>query len=292
LAGLTESTELDGPAKLKKSTIEAVEMAETVGPAEFVGSSDTMDVKCAKPEIKLVGTTGIVETVREVKDQAEVAKIRAAARIADLAFDYITSFIKPGMTEKEIALELDYFMLRNGAERVSFDTIVASGKNSAVPHATPSNKKIEPGDFVKLDFGAVVEGYHSDMTRTVVVGKANDRQKEIYFAVKEAQEKALSSVKAGLVCEDVDKVARDAVAEKGFGECFVHNLGHGAGLQIHEAPSLGKNCKTVLQPGMVVTVEPGVYVNGFGGVRIEDLVVVTESGCEILSKSTKELLEL
>jgi Xaa-Pro aminopeptidase len=183
-------------------------------------------------------------------------------------------------------------MLSNGAERVSFDTIVASGKNSSVPHATPSNKKIEPGDFVKLDFGAVVEGYHSDMTRTVVVGKADDRQKEIYLTVKEAQEKALLSVKAGLVCEDVDKIARDTVAEKGFGECFVHNLGHGVGLQIHEAPSLGKNCKTVLQPGMVVTVEPGVYVNGFGGVRIEDLVVVTESGCEILSKSTKELLEL
>jgi Xaa-Pro aminopeptidase len=243
-------------------------------------------------DMMLVGASGAIEPVREIKDEIEIERISEAAAIADKAFEHILEMIKPGVSETEIALELDYFMRKNGARQPSFDTIAASGLNSAVPHATPSDKKIESGDFVKLDFGAVVEGYHSDMTRSVVAGKASERQKEIYYAVKQAQETALDSVAPGRVCGDIDAIARDIIAEKGFGEYFVHNLGHGVGLQVHESPTLGKNCESVLQPGMVVTVEPGIYVGGFGGVRIEDLVVVTGSGHSVLSHATKELLEI
>jgi Xaa-Pro aminopeptidase len=242
--------------------------------------------------IKLKPVTGLVEAAREIKDELEIEKISEAARIADKAFDHILGFIRPGLREIDIALELDYFMRKSGAERESFDTIAASGPNSAVPHATPSKRQIAEGDFLKLDFGAVVDGYHSDMTRTVVIGKAAAIQREIYMSVKIAQEEALKTIKPGLSCSAIDKIARDIIAAKGFEKCFIHNLGHGVGLEIHEAPSLGKGCETVLTPGMIATVEPGIYVEGFGGVRIEDLVLVTEDGYKVLSKSSKELIEL
>lgn len=242
--------------------------------------------------VQLVGVSGLTEPIREIKDTGEVQKITKAAKLGDLVFDHILGFIKPGVTELDVAIEIDFFMRKHGSEKPSFETIVASGIRSAVPHATPSNKKIESGDFVTLDFGAVVGGYHSDMTRTVVAGKATQKQKKIYGIVKEAQEKALNAVVSGAVCQDLDKIARDIISDAGCGEKFVHNLGHGVGLNIHEAPTLGKGNETKLRANMVVTVEPGIYLNGFGGVRIEDLVVVTKSGYRLLTHSTKDLLEL
>lgn len=242
--------------------------------------------------IQLVGVAGLIEPVREVKDRHEITKITDAAAIGDTTFDYITGILRPGMTEIEISIEIDFFMRKHGAERPSFDTIVASGIHSAVPHATPSSKKIEVGDFVTLDFGAVVDGYHSDMTRTVVIGRASGKQKDIYAKVLEAQIAALDAVVPGKVCRDLDAVARDIIAEAGYGENFVHSLGHGVGLDVHEAPTLAKGNEAMLAEAMVVTVEPGIYINGFGGVRIEDLVVVTRSGREVLTLSTKDLLEL
>ncbi|MDI6716042.1 MAG: Xaa-Pro peptidase family protein [Actinomycetota bacterium] len=242
--------------------------------------------------IKLVGTSGLVEPLREVKDAYEIQKITKAAEIGDAAFQYILDFIKPGVTEIDISIELDYFMRKNGSEKSSFETIVASGVNSAVPHATPSGKKIEVGDFVKMDFGAVVGGYHSDMTRTVVVGKASKKQKQIYSLVKEAQETALSKVAPKVECQELDSIARELVGKKGYGEAFVHNLGHGVGLEVHEAPVLGKGSKDVLKSNMVITIEPGIYISNLGGVRIEDLVLVTKAGYKVLTHSTKELVVL
>ncbi|MBS3908287.1 MAG: aminopeptidase P family protein [Actinobacteria bacterium] len=243
-------------------------------------------------EVQLVGLSNLVEPLREVKDEYEIANIAAAAALADRAFDHIIDFIKPGTSERDIAIELDYFMLRNGARKPSFETIVASGANSAIPHAVPSEKRIEPGDFVKLDFGAVIEGYHSDMTRTVVVGEASSRKREIYEKVREAQLAALAAVAPDKSGEEIDAAGRRIIAEAGLGEYFTHNVGHGVGLNVHESPVLGAGSKSLLKPQMVVTVEPGIYISGFGGVRIEDLVVVTETGNKILTHSTKELLEL
>lgn len=242
--------------------------------------------------IKLVGVSGLVEPVREIKDEHEVQMISNAAKIADEAFTHILGFIRPGLTEIDVGIELEYYMRIRGAEKPSFDTIVATGAHSAVPHATPTRKKIEAGDFVKLDFGAVVGGYHSDMTRTIVVGEAGIKQKEIYNLVKEVHEAALNEIAPGKACSDVDGIARSMFEKEGYGEFFVHNLGHGVGLQVHEKPVLGKTSKDELIENMVVTVEPGIYLSGFGGVRIEDMVVVTSEGCRTLTHSTKELIEL
>jgi len=242
--------------------------------------------------IQLVGVSGLVEPIREVKDEYEIKKIGEAAAIGDAAFEHIVRHIRPGMSELDIAIEIDFFMRKHGAEKSSFDTIVASGAHSSVPHATPSDKKVTVGDFVKLDFGAVIDGYHSDMTRTVVVGKASKNQKEIYNTVKKAQETSLNAVSAGKVSQDLDSIAREIIAEAGYGDNFVHSLGHGVGLNVHEAPTLAQGNESKLAANMVVTVEPGIYISGFGGVRIEDLVVVTQTGREVLTHSTKDLLEL
>ena len=190
------------------------------------------------------------------------------------------------------AAELEYQMKKAGAEDLGFNTIIASGLNSSMPHAIPGRKKLEAGDFVTMDFGCKYEGYCSDMTRTVVIGKANDKQKEIYNVVLEAQLAGLAAVKAGKTGKEVDKAARDIITKAGYGDCFGHSLGHSVGLFIHEKPGLAPSDETVLQAGMIETVEPGIYVPGFGGVRIEDMVLVTETGCRNLTGSPKELIEL
>jgi len=215
-----------------------------------------------------------------------------AARIADKAFNRICKLIKPGITERDIALELEFYMKKLGATSTSFTSIVASGERSALPHGTATDKKIKEGEFLTLDFGCVYNGYCSDMTRTVVIGKANERQREIYSVVLEAQEKALKYIKPGVKGCDVDRVARDIIKEKGFGQYFGHGLGHSLGLEIHESPRLSPTSNDILQEGMVVTDEPGIYIPDFGGVRIEDLVLVTATGFEVLSNSPKELIEL
>ncbi|GMQ64133.1 M24 family metallopeptidase [Vallitalea maricola] len=259
---------------------------ETISYKEFI----TYEKGLKNVELLPIGNT--VEKIRMIKDEEELRCIQKAASIGDLAYKHILKFVKPGVTEKEVALEIETCMKKNGAENLSFDTIVASGLNSSKPHAEPSDKKIEEGDFVTLDFGCIYKGYCSDMTRTFVVGKASEKQKEIYNIVLEAQLKALEAVKAGCVGKDIDKIARDIITDKGYGDNFGHGLGHSVGLFIHEEPRFSYSDENVFTENMVVTVEPGIYVPGFGGVRIEDLVCVTKDGIINFVSSPKQLIEL
>ena len=241
---------------------------------------------------KLIRSGRIIEELRMVKEADEIEKMRKAAGIADKAFLHIQQFIKPGTVEKDIALELEFFMKKNGASGLSFDTIVASGVRSSLPHGHASGKVIESGDLVTMDFGCIYEGYCSDMTRTVAVGKISEDQKKVYNIVLEAQMRALQAIvptKTGL---EIDMVARSHINSNGYEKNFGHGLGHGVGLEIHEEPRVSKAGDKILLPGMVVTVEPGIYIEGFCGVRIEDMVVVTEQGIENLTSSKKELLIL
>lgn len=235
---------------------------------------------------------GSLDLLRCVKTKEEIEDLRMAEAIGDQTFSHMLDVLKPGMTELEAAAELEYFMKTHGAENLSFETIMASGIHSSMPHAMPSHKKIEKGDFVTMDFGCKYHGYCSDMTRTVVVGKANEKQKEIYRIVLEAQLAGLEAVRSGKRGCDVDKVSRDIIAKAGYGDCFGHGLGHSVGLFIHEEPRLSPSCKTILQENVIETVEPGIYVPGFGGVRIEDMVVVKNGKCDNLAHSPKELIEL
>lgn len=254
--------------------------------------SQYMELKKALNEIELVEATELVEEIRMIKDDQELAVIKHAAAIADKAFEHILPFLKVGISERDIALEMEYFMKKNGADKLSFDTIVASGKHSSLPHAHPTGKKLEVGDFLTMDFGCIYEGYCSDMTRTVVIGKANEKQKEIYNTVLRAQEAALAFLKAGLLGRDVDQVARAIIDGAGYKEYFGHGLGHSLGLEVHENPRLSPKGFTKLRANMMVTVEPGIYIPNFGGVRIEDLVCVTEGGYDNYTHSNKSLLEL
>lgn len=229
---------------------------------------------------------------RRIKRARETGWMAKAEALGDEAFTYILGELRLGVTELEIAAKLEYYFKTHGAEDISFPSIVASGIHSSMPHATPSRKTLEKGDFVTLDFGCRYQGYCSDMTRTVVLGKADDRQKEIYKTVLEAQTVGLETVRAGIPGSQADRAARDVIEKAGYGAYFGHSLGHSVGLEIHEKPALSSKETTILEPGMVVTVEPGIYVPGFGGVRIEDMVVVTEDGCRNLTGSPKELLEL
>ncbi|SHH07743.1 M24 family metallopeptidase [Tepidibacter thalassicus] len=243
-------------------------------------------------DINFVPLKGLMLSLRVVKDEEEINTIAKAANIADEAFDHILKFIKPGISEKDIALEIEYFMKKKGASGISFDSIVASGKRSSLPHGVASEKLIEEGDFLTLDFGCIYNGYCSDMTRTIVVGKANDEQKKIYDIVLNAQIKALEAIKPGITGCELDKIARDVITNAGYGDKFGHGLGHGVGLEVHEMPHVNSLGKNPLLPGMVITDEPGIYIPDFGGVRIEDLVVVIEDGYKVLSNSPKELIEL
>ncbi len=241
---------------------------------------------------ELVPLNDSVNLLRMVKTEEELRKIEQAEAIGDKAFTYILDHIKPGIAEMDVANELEYCMRKLGAQAVSFDTIVASGVNSAKPHAVPSSKKIESGEFVTMDFGCIFEGYCSDMTRTIVVGKANKEQKKIYTTVLEAQLRALEAIHAQVAACEVDKVARDLIALAGYGHCFGHGLGHSVGLYIHEEPRLSPAYTKIIPENVTMTVEPGIYVEGFGGVRIEDLVVVTKDGHRNLTHSMKQLIEL
>ena len=238
----------------------------------------------------LIPVRDLLTGLRQVKDGNEIAKMRKAANIGDRAFSHILKFIKVGMTEREIALELEFFMKRSGATALAFDTIVVSGARSALPHGQPTQKKIEFGDLVTMDFGCVYEGYCSDMTRTVGMGRLDDTQRKIYNVVWEAQESALAQLGSGKTGKEVDRIARDIIEGNGYGKCFGHGLGHAVGREVHENPRLSPLGEDVLKPGMVVTVEPGIYVEDFGGVRIEDMVVITEDGIENLTSSPKDLI--
>ncbi len=233
-----------------------------------------------------------INRLRAVKTSEEIDKIKRAQKIAEAGFEHILNYIKVGRTEKEIQLELDYFMLKNGAEALSFDTIALTGSSTSMPHGVPSERKVQSGDFVLLDFGAVYDGYHSDMTRTVAVGQPSDKMREVYDIVLAAQKNALAKIKAGMTGSACDSLARTLIKLKGYGENFGHSLGHGVGLEIHEAPTASHKSTDILESGMVVTVEPGIYIAGEFGVRIEDFVVIGENGCENLTNAPKELIVL
>lgn len=260
--------------------------------ADTVTYSEYQDWAGNLKGIELVGLTDEFTALRQIKQDWELERLREAEAIGDRAFKKILDIIKPGMTELSVAAHLEFIMKQEGAEALSFDTIAASGINSSMPHAVPTEKVIEEGDFLTLDFGCVYKGYCSDMTRTVVVGKADKRQKEIYGVVSHAQQSALDFIKADYKGREIDKVARDVIKNAGYGKYFGHGLGHSVGLFIHEEPRLSPNEENVIREGMVVTVEPGIYIPDFGGVRIEDMVVVTKEGIINLTASPKELIEL
>lgn len=261
--------------------------------SDFVTYAQHQSFLQAFSEVELIPAAGLIEELRLYKEESELVILRQAAKIADDAFAHILTVLKPGLTEREVALELETFMRKAGADSSSFDIIVASGHRSALPHGRASDKVIEYGDFVKMDFGAYYQGYCSDLTRTVVLGQPSDKQREIYETVLEAQLHAVATIKAGMTGREADALARDIIAAKGYGDNFGHSLGHGLGMLVHEAPSLSQQRgDQVLEPGMVVTVEPGIYLPDFGGVRIEDDIVITDKGNEVLTRSTKQLLIL
>lgn len=245
-----------------------------------------------KLSIELIPLDETAEKLRVIKSDAELEILRRGAEVTDRAFEYLLSLIKPGVSEKEVALGLEIYLLQNGAEERSFRFIVASGKRGAMPHGIASEKLIGKGDLVTVDFGAIFEGYTTDITRTVAIGAIDERGREIYDIVYKAQEESRAAVKAGMQCSKVDAVARDIISEAGYGDYFGHGLGHGVGLETHEQPVLNPHSKTILEPGMVTTVEPGIYLPDWGGVRIEDMVHVTGSGPDLLTKSTRELIIL
>lgn len=233
-----------------------------------------------------------IEKLRSVKTEQEIEFIKKAQDFTDRTFSYILERIEVGRTERDIMLDMEFYMRKIGSEGIAFDTIAVSGKNSSLPHGVPSDKKIEKGDFITMDFGSVFNGYRSDMTRTVAVGYVSDEQKRIYDTVLKAQLAALGAVKAGVVCKDMDKIARDIIYNEGYEGCFGHGLGHSVGIEIHESPNFNMRDNTILQEGTIMTVEPGIYVENFCGVRIEDMVVVTKDGCINLTHSKKNLIIL
>lgn len=251
--------------------------------------AEVEQLRAALGTIPVVPARPFVEDLRMVKDAAEIAAIRRAVALADRAFAHVEGMIRPGVREADVALELEFFLRRQGAEGMAFETIVASGPRSALPHGVASDRPIQAGEMVTLDFGCRVGGYCSDMTRTVAVGEPPAELRAIYDVVLRAQEAALAAVAPGKSGREVDRVARDVIAAAGYGERFPHGTGHGVGLFIHEGPRLSPKGETVLQPGMVVTVEPGVYLPGVGGVRIEDMALVTETGSLRLTEAPKQL---
>jgi Xaa-Pro aminopeptidase len=242
--------------------------------------------------LRLRAAPPLVEQARMIKDAEEIERLRTAVLLGARLFDVIVKAIRPGVKETEVAAELEYAARRAGADGMSFDTIIASGTRSALPHGRASEAAIPANGFVVCDFGVILAGYCSDMTRTVHVGQPNAEMRRVYAAVRDAQQAALETVKAGVSAGEVDQSARKVLQKKGLARHFTHSTGHGVGLEIHEAPRLAAGQKEVLQPGMVVTIEPGVYIPGVGGVRIEDMVVVADNGCQILTPTGKELITI
>ena len=242
--------------------------------------------------IDLVPTTDAIEQMRRIKEPDELRAVEAAQAIADQAFEAIVGKLSEGVTERAIALDLDSTMRRLGGDALAFDTILAFGESAAEPHHSPSDRSLTRGDVVKLDFGCVIDGYHSDMTRTVFFGEPLAELRDVYEIVRAAQQLGVDNARPGMSGDELDGVVRNVITEAGYGDKFGHGLGHGVGLEIHEAPWLRSGGKDILDPGTVVTVEPGIYLEGVGGIRIEDMVALTAEGCRELPSTTKELLVL
>lgn len=241
---------------------------------------------------QLVPVSNIIESLRLIKTEDELQILREAAQIADKAFEHILTFIKPGIKEVDVATELEFFMRKEGATSSSFDIIVASGYRSALPHGVASEKEIASGELVTMDFGALYKGYCSDITRTVAVGDISEELNKIYHIVLEAEKLGVKNIKAGMTGKEADQFTRDYITEQGYGEYFGHSTGHGIGLEVHENPRLASTSDDILKENMVVTVEPGIYVPNVGGCRIEDDIILTETGNEVITHSPKELITL
>jgi len=295
-------------AKKEAAGVEVVEYREKIDGIEAVLSdsrlksvgfeSTAMNVNTylkLKEKLKAIALNPIsdeIDAIRAVKDEEEIACIRKAAEISYQALAAVCNLIKPGVREKDIAIELEFRIRKCGAELVSFPTIVATGANSAQPHAAPGSREIENGDIVMIDYGAVYCGYHSDETCTFVIGRADKKQKEVYSLVKKAHDRALEAIKTGTPCREIDRIARSCIEDGNLGKFFTHGTGHGVGLDVHEAPRIADKSVNILEEGMVVTIEPGVYIPDHWGIRIEDMVLVKEEGPEVLTKVPKDLTVL
>lgn len=252
-------------------------------------------VKNALPGVEVdtsAALSNALDALRAVKDEAEIAAMRRAQAITDDCFEYILPKLKPGVREIDVALEMELFMRRQGAGKLAFPTILIAGSKTSLPHGEPGDNVIRDGDFVTMDYGANVDGYCTDMTRTVAVGHVSAEQKEVYETVLKAQLACCAQAKAGMRGCEVDRIARDIIYGAGYEGCFGHGLGHSVGIEIHENPRYSPTCETVVEPGMLITIEPGIYLEGKFGVRIEDTTIVGENGCEILGRSPKELIVL
>ena len=243
-------------------------------------------------DVTTVPYKDLIESIRQVKDADELALMGKASMISDQAYLNVLNFIRAGVSERDVALEIEFTMKRLGAENVAFSTIVVSGKRSSMPHGKPTDKLLQPGDFVTMDFGAKYMGYCSDITRTVIIGKPSDEQRIVYQTVLQAHMRALNAASAGITGKELDAVARDTISDAGYGNYFGHGLGHGVGLQVHEQPGAGQKSESELVAGNVVTIEPGIYIPNWGGVRIEDTVLITEDGHRSMHHTTKELIVL
>jgi Xaa-Pro aminopeptidase len=260
--------------------------------AEFLTVSVFRKLTEKLPFAELIPAPGIIEELRETKDPSELLSISESQKITDLVFNDVLTLIKPGIDERELANEIDYQFRKNGGEGSAFETIVASGPNTSKPHAIPSDRKIETGDLILFDMGTVLNGYASDMTRTVVLGNADTEQKKVYNLVLDAQCAAINIIASGMKCSEIFQSAMDVFKKAGYSDKFIHSLGHGVGLEVHETPRLSYNVQSPLKKDIVVTVEPGLYIPGWGGIRIEDMVSVTDGGCLNLTNSLKTLIEL
>lgn len=249
-------------------------------------------VLAEKLQAELMPATGLLAQLRMVKDQGEVESLTAAQRIAEAAFQEVLDFIRAGRTEQEIAAFLQYQMLLRGAERMSFAPIVVSGPNSSMPHGVPTAKPVEAGEFITMDFGCVYQGYCSDMTRTVALGHVSGEMESVYHTVLAAQAAGIAAARAGATGRDIDGAARQVIADAGYGDCFGHSFGHGVGLETHEGPSASSRGTQPLPAGAVISAEPGIYLPERFGVRIEDVIVLTEGGCQDITLAPKELLVL
>lgn len=270
--------------RLKAAGVTCVALEE-----DYITYAQYKTIVEAMPGLHFVALDRTPEKLRRIKDESEIEKIARANAITSETFDYICTYIQPGMSEKQIAMGLEQRMMELGADGIAFSTIVASGPNGSLCHATPGSRTVQAGDLVTLDFGARFQGYCADMTRTLAIGEISEEQRHIYDTVWEAQKRALAAVRAGVACKDVDTVARTYIDQAGYEGRFGHGLGHSTGLDIHEEPRCNALCTDILEEGMTMTIEPGIYIPNLGGVRIEDSVLVTKEGCRVLTPATKEL---
>ena len=282
---------VDTGADFYQSAKELTQGAKRIGFEEdYTTYAMYLKLKDAVAHAELLEKANLLTGLRSVKEPEELDTIRQAVKIADDAYAHILKFVDFGQTEQEISLELEFNMRRAGASGGSFDFIVASGWRGSMPHGVASSKTLQRGELLTLDFGAIYQGYCSDITRTFALGEPDEKQREIYEIVLQANKAAIAAIKPGLKGKEVDAVARQIIEEAGYGNYFGHGLGHSVGLAIHESPRFSLREEQMIEPGMVITVEPGIYLPDWGGVRIEDMIVVTENGCEVLTQAPKEFI--